>query len=411
MSDASLSALFAGHHVQDPYPLYAQLRDAGPAHGYGTSVVVVDHALARSVFHDTERFPGTASRGVKLDDRYALLDSHQLGLQREIAAVEGDYLTAINGRVHHRVRQAAQRDFSPRRLAQLRAAIERLTDELLAPAAEAEEIDIMQVAYRLPLLVVCDILGAPHEDAERLKAWSLAMTSAYARSPMDPEQLLAAHDGMVRLREYFLAAIEANRRDPSRENLLAALDQGGLTEAEIVANAISVIFAGHETSTGALGNVLVALLSERARWERLCRDQELIPGAIEELIRHDAPVQFFIKAAAARVDVGGVTVDEGASVILAIGAANRDPRAFADADTVDLARRPNDHLCFGRGIHFCLGAPLARLEVQVVLRALVTRFPRLELAIARDDIRYRPHISLRGPVTLPVHPGDPALVA
>lgn len=405
MADERLAALFAGELVQDPYPLYAELRAQAPAHAHGSSVVVVDHALARAVFHDTARFPGTAARGVKLDDRYALLSDSERGLQREIAEVEANYLTAINGDPHHRVRHAAQRDFSPRRLAQMAAAVRRLTDELLAPADGAEQIDVMRLAYRLPLLVVCDILGAPHADAEKLKAWSLAMTSAYARSPMDPAQLRAAHDGMVRLREYFLAVIAANRRDGARENLLAALDRGGLSEAEIVANAISVIFAGHETTTGALGNVLLALLRDRSLWERLCRQPDLIPTAIEELIRYDAPVQFFIKAAAERMDVGGVEVEAGASVICAIGAANRDPRAFAGADAIDLERRPNDHLCFGRGVHFCLGAPLARLEAQIVLTALVQRFPGLELAVAPEDVRYRAHISLRGPEALPVHPG------
>jgi cytochrome P450 len=406
--DERLTALFGGRHLQNPYPVYAALRSEAPAHRHGSSVLVVDYGVAREVFHDTAHFPGTAERGVKLDDRFSLLSAGELPLQREIEQLESNYLTAINGPRHHHVRTAAQRAFSPRRLARIRHAVAELTDTLLDAGRERDSVDIMQLAYRLPLLVVCDILGAEREDAEQLKAWSLDMTSVYARSPIEPTQVRAAYAGMTCLRDYFLELIARNRSDPTRESLLAALDRSDeakLGDDEIVAHAISVIFAGHETSTNAIGNVLVALLRERTLWERLCQAPDLLPTAIEELLRYDAPVQFFTKGTTGEVEVGGIRAPAGSSVVLAIGSANRDARSFSHPDRVELTRRPNDHLCFGRGVHFCLGAPLARLEILIVVERILARFPRVELAAPVDELRYRQHLSLHGPERLPVHFG------
>jgi cytochrome P450 PksS len=187
--------------------------------------------------------------------------------------------------------------------------------------------------------------------------------------------------------------------------LLDASQGDKLTEQELVGTYVLLLFAGHETTANLFGNGLVALMQHRDQWERLCQDRSLAPTATEELLRYDAPTQFFAKRAAADEELLGTRIPAGTTIYVGNAAANRDPLAFAEPDDLDLARRPNDHLSLGKGAHFCLGAPVARLEGRIVLSALARRFPDITLAVDAGDLEWKRHVVLRGLKSLPVHPG------
>jgi cytochrome P450 len=200
--------------------------------------------------------------------------------------------------------------------------------------------------------------------------------------------------------------VARHRRNPGRPGLVAALldaEEGDrLTLEELVANVLLFLFAGHETTTNLLGNGVYQLLLHPGQWQLVCDDPSVMPTAVEELLRFDPANQMMIRRAACDVELGGVEVAAGTGVMLLNASANRDPQAFADPDRLDVVRRPNDHLTFGQGVHFCLGAPLARLEGNVVFSTLARRFPELELAAAPEQLEWAAHPTLHGLVRMPV---------
>jgi cytochrome P450 len=301
------------------------------------------------------------------------------------------------------VRKLVNKAFTPKRIAALRDHIETLVGTLLDEAAERGRFDVIHdLAEPLPAIVIAELLGVPASDHRQFREWSSALISGMA-SPSAAARAAATEAGQ-HLFGYLADTISDRRRAP-REDLISAMIQAqeerdALSDAELLATSNLLLLAGHETTTNLIGNGMLALLREPEQWRRLCDAPSLLPTAIEELLRFDGPVQATLRVALEDVVIDGHAIPAGALVLVSIGAANHDPAVFANPDELDLARDPNPHLAFGFGTHFCLGAPLARLEAQLAFEALTRRFPNL--ALVDDRAEYRANPVLRGLVRLEV---------
>jgi len=305
---------------------------------------------------------------------------------------------------HTRVRKLVNKAFTPRRIAALRSRIEAIVDELLAPVVRAGRMDVIDaLAAPLPAIVIAELLGVPREHHRRFKAWAAEIVATVGQPTVDARPP-ATSPAFGQLFAYLGDVIAARRREP-RDDLISAMvlaqeEHDALSDGELLATSNLLLIAGHETTTNLIGNGLLALLREPQELARLRGDMALLPTAIEELLRYDGPVQSTVRVVTEDVDLGGHVLEAGSLVLVGIGAANHDPAVFADPDRLDVGREPNPHLAFGFGPHFCLGAPLARLEGEVALRALLERFPNLRCEV--DVPAYRPNPVLRGLVSLPV---------
>jgi len=308
---------------------------------------------------------------------------------------------------HTRLRSLVNRAFTPRVIEGMREQIEGVVHRLLDRVQGRGQMDVIaDLAYPLPVTVICDMLGVPVADHEQIRAWS----SDTIRSldaigiPSDPSIIERGRAGRRGIAEYFRGLLPERRRHPRADllsSLIAAEEQGDrLTEGELLATCVLLFIAGHETTVNLIGNGLLALLQHPDQLERLRREPGLISRAVEELLRFDSPVQRTARITNAEVELGGKTIPKGAFVVTAIGAANRDPAHFPDPDRLDIARADNRHIAFGFGIHFCLGAPLARVEGQLAIGALLERMPRLRLA--GPERQWRESSTLRGLKALPV---------
>ena len=305
---------------------------------------------------------------------------------------------------HTRLRGLVSRAFTPRVVEELRPRIVELVDQLLDEAAEAGELDVIAGLGRpLPVAVIAEMLGVPGEDQDRFRSWSEAL--AHTVDPeMAPDVAERATIAGLEFMEYFNELSEERRQRPQADlvSALVAIEDGGdrLAADELVANCILLLIAGHETTTNLIGNGTLALLRNPDQLALFRDDPGLAKTAVEELLRYDSPVHLTGRVALEDTDVGGTTVRAGDRITTLLAAANRDPEAFADPARLDLARSDNRHLAFSSGPHFCLGAALARLEGQIALSSLVTRFP--DVALATDDLEWNPTITLRGLQRLPV---------
>jgi cytochrome P450 len=265
---------------------------------------------------------------------------------------------------------------------------------------------IEEFAYPIPVNVICEMLGVPIEDHERFKGWSLDIARGLDSVLLPPESDIPRRSGAARhaLSDYFRGLI-AERRTAPRGDLLSALiaaEEAGdkLSEDELLATCNLLLIAGHETTVNLIGNGTLALLRHPAELRRLRENPGLITNAVEELLRYDGPVQRTARIPSTDVTIGGRAIPKGAMVMPFIGAADRDPACFPEPDRLDLARADNRHIAFGLGIHFCLGAPLARVEGQIAIGTLVRRLPKLALEGAQPE--YRQSLTLRGLKALPV---------
>jgi pimeloyl-[acyl-carrier protein] synthase len=308
---------------------------------------------------------------------------------------------------HTRLRSLVSKAFTPRVVEGLRPRIQRIVDDLITRAEQAGSMDLIEeFAYPIPVNVICEMLGVPVEDHERFKGWSLDIARGLDSVLLPPESDIPRRSGAARhaLSDYFRGLI-AERRAAPRGDLLSALiaaEEAGdkLSEDELLATCILLLIAGHETTVNLIGNGTLALLRHPAELRRLRENPGLIGSAVEELLRYDGPVQRTARIPSTDVTIGGRTIPMGAMVMPFIGAADRDPACFPHPDRLDLARADNRHIAFGLGIHFCLGAPLARVEGQIAIGTLVRRLPKLALDV--DQPEYRQSLTLRGLKALPV---------
>jgi cytochrome P450 len=305
---------------------------------------------------------------------------------------------------HTRVRKLVNKAFTPRRIAGLRGRIEAIVNELLEPVVRQGRMDVIDaLAAPLPAIVIAELLGVPAEDHRQFKSWAAEIVAGLGQPTLGSRRASTA-PAMQKLFGYLTEIIAARRKEP-RDDLISAMvlaqeEEDALSDSELLATSNLLLIAGHETTTNLIGNGLLALLREPDELERLRNDMNLLPAAIEELLRYDGPVQATIRVAREDLEIGGYEVEEGSLLLVGIGAANHDPAIFNDPERLDVGRDPNPHLAFGFGAHFCLGAPLARLEGEIAFRALLERFP--DIALETEAPPFRPNPVLRGLVSLPV---------
>ena len=308
---------------------------------------------------------------------------------------------------HTRLRGLVSKAFTPKALERLRPDIHRIVDGLLDRVGEHGEMDLIdEFAYPLPVNVICDMLGVPVKDQERFRQWGLDIARGLDAIMLPPESEVAQRSvaGRRGLAEYFRELI-AQRRASPREDMLSALiaaEEAGdkLNEDELLATCILLLVAGHETTVNLIGNGTLALLRHPGEMRRLRDDPGIIGSAVEELLRFDGPVQRTARIPSEDIVIGGCTIPKGEMVMPFLGAADRDPAQFPDPQRLDLTRADNRHIAFGMGIHFCLGAPLARMEGQIAINMLLKRLPKL--ALATDKPEFRQSLTLRGLQSLPV---------
>ncbi|MFC4607267.1 cytochrome P450 [Streptomyces maoxianensis] len=385
--------------LADPFPLYRQLREEGPVRR-----AVIAGGLETWLV--TRYEDGLAA----LSDPRLSSDVHDASdprLLEQLPATERASLLSNMLRTdppdHTRLRRLVSKAFTARRVAELRPRVQEITDRLLDDIVPAGRADLVaDFALPLPVTVISELLGVPVADRHDFQGWTDDMILRRAEQP-DPAVVDTAWQHM---RTYLTGLLEAKRARPG-DDLLSALitardEEQRLDEDELIAMAFLLLAAGYITTVNLIGGGIAALLAHPGQMEMLRDDPALLPGAIEELLRYDGPVSPGIaRFAREDVSIAGVAIPRGATVLIASAIADRDPGQFPDPDDLDITRQDNAHLAFGHGIHYCLGAPLARLEGQVAIGTVLRRLPGLALAVPPGELRWRPG-GLRGPERLPV---------
>jgi cytochrome P450 len=387
--------LKARPNVQNPFPLYRWLREHDPVH-WSASLngwVITRFADVLAVFEEPLRF--SSDRFRKIDAKYA----SERPAVKAVADVLAQWLVFRDPPDHDRLRARLQPFFTPRELERSRERIQATVDRLLDLVVDHGEAEfISAVAFPLPAMVIAMLLGAPTEDIESIKGWSDRLASYLGGSVDERDNFAEAYAGLSGLVDYFRALLrerELSPRDDLMSRMLQADDGEALGRDEVVANCVLLLFAGHETTTNLLGNGLLHLLGHPDQAAALYADPRLTPGAVEELLRYDGPVPATIKIATEDIEWHGRSIRRGDMVLPFMSAANRDPRQFADPEVLDVRRAIDRHLAFAYGLHFCLGAWLARLEARLTFDTLLARLPALALA-SREPPSWKPMIFLRG---------------
>lgn len=393
--------------ASDPWPLYEVLRREAPVHRSPRGFwVLARHADCLAVLRDRR-----ASADATNIDPGRAPDGFATGRDRPQPAVgeagpDNRPFLFRDPPDHTRLRGLVSQAFTPRMVEGLRPRTEQVVSELLDAALERGTVDVVaDLAYPLPVRIICDMLGVPAGDQDRFHAWSAVLARG-----LDPEFLLtdevrrARLDALGSFAEYFFALLAERRARPGDDLLsrLALVEEAGdaLSEGELLSTAILLLVAGHETTVNLIGGGILALLDHPGELERLRRDPALARTGVEELLRYVSPVQLTGRALTDDLEVGGEVLGRGEFVLLLIASANRDADVFDRPERLDLSRADNRHLGFGFGLHHCLGAPLARLEAQVAIPELLRRARTIERV--GDQVTYRENVVLRGLAELPV---------
>ena len=307
---------------------------------------------------------------------------------------------------HTRLRGLVSKAFTPKAIEQERPRVQRIVDELLDRVAERRCVELIEeIAYPLPVRAICGMLGVPPEDHERFSGWSRLLSQAMDPQPNTPPETIAARrEAGNAFAQYFRDFIAERRKRPGDDLLsqLIAVEEAGdvLSENELISTSILLLAAGHETTVSLIGNGVLALLRHPEELSRLQHDPSLARSTVEEVLRYDAPVQFAIRTAKDDIELDGYVIAEGDQLLLLLASANRDAAQFPEPDRFDVSRNDSRHLAFGHGIHFCLGAPLARLEGELFFAALARRFSRIFLRT--EALEYAPNIVNRRLAELPI---------
>jgi cytochrome P450 len=388
--------------AKDPFQTYARLREAGPVFQarlplLGKTWVVATYQAASEMLRDDETFVMEAKKAGKTRL------SGMLRLLPGVLRVFSDNMLAHDNPDHRRLRRLVEQAFNRPSVEDMRGRIGALCDGLLDGLAGRGTVDLLEEWARpLPVAVICQLLGLPEEDRPKFTRWVRAIFRSVSLSGM-----LLALPRIIRLLKYLRRHFEQCRQQP-RPGLMSALvqaEQDGdkLSEDELLAMAFLLLFAGFETTVHLLGGGTLALLKAPEQKERLLNDWSLVPPAVEELLRFVSPVQMSEPRYVIRdQEFHGQSLRRGDCIVAWLGAANADPARFPDPEKLDISRSPNPHVSFGSGIHFCLGAQLARVEAQVGLERLFSRYPRLALAVADSELTYGGNMLLRALVALPV---------
>jgi cytochrome P450 len=392
----------------NPYPTYAKLREEAPVcrvtiPDRGDVWLVTRYADVLEVLRDDTRFSTRAS----LSQAGELPDLSPGA--RDVMALFDAFMSSNDPPDHTRLRALVQKAFTPRLVDSLQPYVQHVADELLDLVEERARVTgertmdlIADYAFPLPVTVITKLLGIPRDRRDDLWRWSQALVR-FDRSPRSAEALAPEIGEFI---EYIRGLADAKRRDPGDDLFSALVDPANetmLSDTELVSMALLLIFAGHETTTHLIGNGVLTLLTHPAQLERLRADPAEIRWAVEELVRFDGPIELRRRLAVTDVEIGGVQIRSGDVVLVSLAAANHDPARFLQPDEFDTARHDSHHLSFGRGIHACLGASLARLETQTAIATLLRRMPGLRLAVQYGDVQWRPSgLHLRGLAALPL---------
>lgn len=382
----------------NPYPFYQRLRSEDPVHFSSAGVWLLTRyedalvALRDPRFSNDHSQAETTTRG-----------SNPFAPMMQVLMLFRDPPD------HTRLRTLVNKAFTPRVAEGLRPKIKKIVDELLDNVRESGEMDVISdVAYPLPVIVICELMGVPKDDLPLIRKWSRALirTIDPISSPEGMEEMaMEVAPAGLELGAYFQQLIEERRKSP-REDLLSGLigaeEKGDrLSHEELLVMCGLILIAGHETTMNLIGNGTLALLRNPDQIERLRRNPSIIRSAIEELLRYDSPVQLTARTAKEDVEMGGKKIGARQQAVVLLGAANRDPERFELPDRLDLGREDNHHVAFGAGHHFCVGAPLARVEAQIAIQTMVERLDKLELVT--DSLEWRETTTIRGLNSLPVN--------
>jgi len=396
----AIEDVFAPENRRDPHPLYHRLRAEQPVAlaPEFNEYVLTRWADCEAVLRDPKWSSSPEHRPTQEGEANISEVMNQVGLKT---------LLFLDPPDHTRLRRLVSKAFTPRRIEQLREHVAEIFDDLLADVKPGEAFDVITtLAYPLPLIVICELMGVPVEDRDQFEGWS-ADATRLLDGDIDEDTFSKGVVAAMYFLNYFNGLFAQRRAEP-RDDLLSgllAVEEAGdvLTEEELRSIVLLLFLAGHETTVNLIGNGLFALMQHRDQWDRLCADPEgLSASAVEELLRFDGPVHVTGRVSTDDVVVNGRAFPKQSQVGLILAAANRDPERFPDPDRLDIGREDNQHLTFSHGIHYCLGAALARLEGQVVFSALASRYPDMQLAAPVDEIEYRDHFVLRGLKALPV---------
>jgi cytochrome P450 len=398
---AAMAALFLPEHRADPYEPAARLRAAGPVHQTPLGLFLVT------------RYADCASvlQGAAWSHADEAAQLHPSVAADDAAAELPTSFLWMDPPDHTRLRVLVSKAFVPQIVSRLRPRIEELAGLLVDAALDAGEFDLIDlIAYPLPLTIVCELVGVPAQAHRSVQKWSQDLARGFDPDPLMTPQAHAARS--VAAREFmscFRALIDERRARPAADLLsaLAAVEDRGdvLTETELLATCVTTVVAGHETTVNLVGSGLLALMRNPGQWELLRQRPELIPAAVDELLRYEPPVQMTTRSAKAETVLAGRTFKPGEGVVVLINSGNRDERVFANPERLDVTRYhdrvspPPRHLAFSLGIHYCLGAPLAKLEMEVLLGVLTRRVATMEPLT--DTPPYKPNLIVRGLAALP----------
>ena len=399
-SDPSLSLyhLLDPEVLANPYPLFRRLRTEDPVHWdpFIHAWVLTRYTDVVTVLHNFLAYKPAPPE---------TLTAMGLSSLDPITKVMTKQMLFMDPPAHTRLRNLASIVFTPYRMELLRLHIKDIVSSLLNKVQFQGRMDVIaDLAEPLPATVTAEMLGVPVSDIRQLKAWSADFAEMLGNFQHNPEGVPRVLQSLQGMTDYFRAAIREMRSHP-REGLIhsllsAEVDGDRLTTEEVVANCIITMVGGQETTTNLIGNGLLALLRNPQVLQELRSDLSLIPSAVEELLRYEAPSQYTTRLAPEDFEVGGKTIQKGQATIAIMAAGNRDPERFPDPDRIDIRRRDNRHLAFGWAAHFCFGAPLARIEGQLTFEALLRRLP--DLALEPGPLVWRNNLGLRGLEALPV---------
>ncbi|MFB9836585.1 cytochrome P450 family protein [Actinoallomurus acaciae] len=385
--------------VADPFPFYRRLREEGPVRRVMTGTGHESWMISR---YDDVVAAMSDSR-LSCDFR----DSADPRLLTELSSDQGGLarsMLRVNPPDHTRLRRLVSKAFTARRTAELAPRIQQVTDQLLDAVMPAGRVDLVgDFALPLTVVVISELLGVPEGDRDGFQEWTDTMLVPRSADQTDLRRMEEAGLRMRTYLESLLAARQAHPGDDLLSALIAARDEDQrLDQEELLANVFLLLVAGHISTVDMIGTSILGLLTHPDQLKLLRDDPELLPGAIEEFLRHDGPSSPGVaRFATEDIDIGGVTIPRGATVMVAIAIAGRDPARFPEPDRIDITRPNNAHLAFGHGLHYCIGAPLARLEGRIAISTVLRRLPDLSLAVPFDELRW-PAASLRGPIQLPV---------
>jgi cytochrome P450 len=397
-SKLSLYHLLDPQVLADPYPLYHRLRTEAPVFWdpYLHAWVVTRYADIVTVLHQF------SAKCAPTPQQLAAIGMPELG---PVAQVMMRQMLFMDAPAHTRLRGLASMAFTPARVEALRSHIQEIVDTLIAPLTSAGRMDVIaHLAAPLPAIVTSEMLGVPTSDRDQLKEWSEDFAEVLGNFQHNPNRASRTLKCVEEMNAYFRDAIRRCRTRP-REGLVnslltAEIDGDRLTEEEVIANCIVTMVGAQETTTNLIGNGVLSLLRNPDQMQRLKENLNLIPSAVEELLRYESPSQHTTRIAPENSQLGGKEIRKGQAVIVVMGAGNRDPERFPDPDRLDVGRRDNRHLAFGWASHFCFGAALARIEGQLAFEAIVSRLP--DLALESGPLVWRENLGLRGLTSLHV---------